>query len=194
MDKKTILVTGCSSGLGPHIANKFEQEEHSVLRHQGRKHFDISNIKEVEELAQKCIDFKVNMLINNAAIGCPSKPFSEYNFEEINYMIDVNLRAPILLSFLLKDSLTNIININSMVGLEVKKNRTLYSATKWGLRGFSNSLEAEQNSIKILSVYPTNIKTNPNITNAMEIDYVVESIYDAFLQEKSKLVLDGRPK
>ena len=109
-------------------------------------------------------------------------------------MIDVNLRAPVLLSFLLKDGLTNIININSMVGLEVKKNRTLYSATKWGLRGFSNSLESEQDLIKVLSVYPTNIKTNPEMTNAMEIDYVVQSIYDAFLEGKSNLVLDGRPK
>jgi len=194
MNKKKVLVTGSSSGLGIHIANKFEKEGHEVLRHEGKKHFDISNLDKIKELAEICKKFKVDVLFNNAAIGCPSKLFVNYSFEEINYMIDVNLRAPILLSFLLKDSLTNIININSMVGLEIKKNRTLYSATKWGLRGFSNSLELEQNLIKVLSVYPTNIKTSPKIKDAMEIDYVIEQIYNAFLEGKNELVLDGRPK
>ena len=79
-----------------------------------------------------------------------------------------------------------------MVGLEVKAPRTLYSATKWGLRGFSNSLKKENNNIKILDVYPTNIKTTPDRQNAMELNFVVESIYQSFIKNKEQLILDGR--
>ena len=72
-----------------------------------------------------------------------------------------------------------------MVGLEVKTPRTLYSATKWGLRGFSNSFKKES-SVKVLDVYPTNIKTTPDRNNAMDIDWVVDKIYNAFIDPKEK--------
>ena len=42
--------------------------------------------------------------------------------------------------------------------MEIKKNRTLYSATKWGMRGFFNSLKTNS-SAKVLDVYPSNIQT-----------------------------------
>ena len=107
-------------------------------------------------------------------------------------MINVNLTAPILLSSVLADQLKHIININSMVGLEIKAPRTLYSATKWGLRGFSNSLKKENSKIKVLDVYPTNIKTTPDRKNAMELDYVVQKIYSSFKEGHEDLILDGR--
>ena len=51
-------------------------------------------------------------------------------------MIDTNLKAPIFLIKHLHIILTDIININSMIGLEPRKNRSIYSASKFGLRGF----------------------------------------------------------
>jgi short-subunit dehydrogenase len=132
------------------------------------------------------------MLVNNAAIVCPNILLNEYTEEMILNMIDVNLKAPILLSYYLQPHLTDIININSMVGLEYKKPRTLYSATKWGLRGFSNSLKLETSQINILDVYTSNIKTTPERENAMDVDYVVDNIYEAFLKRESELILDGR--
>jgi short-subunit dehydrogenase len=107
-------------------------------------------------------------------------------------MIDVNLTSPILLTFYLLDQLTDVININSMVGLEIKPSRTLYSATKWGLRGFAQSLKEENKNTNILDVYPTNIKTTPDKQNAMDVDFVVDNIYDSFLNKKQTLILDGR--
>ena len=93
---------------------------------------------EIKELAKNAKQFGVKVLINNAGILCPGIEFKDYSLEKINEFIDVNLRAPIIPVHLLKDEIENIININSIVGLEVKRNRTLYSASKWGLRGFSN--------------------------------------------------------
>ena len=190
--KDSVLVTGASSGLGAHLAKKFHLEGHEVLHHGGRKHYDLANTEQIAKLAIEAKKFNVKILINNAAIVCPNINFVLYDIEKITKMIDVNLKAPILLSHMLLGQLTDMININSMVGLEVKKPRTLYSATKWGLRGFSNSLKAEDTGLNILDVYPTNIKTTPDRLNAMDVEMVVDRIYDAYLRREKELILDGR--
>ena len=133
---------------------------------------------------------KQTSTLDNLKDKMPS--FSLYSSEEIYKMIDVNLTAPILLTYHLQSYLTDIININSMVGLEIKSPRTLYSATKWGLRGFSQSLKQENKNINILDVYPTNIKTSPDKENAMDVEFVVNSIYNSFNQKQQELILDGR--
>ena len=190
--KKKILITGCSSGLGIFLVNKFQSKGHDVFQHLGKKHYDLSDINDIKKLANEAIDYNVDVLVNNAAIVCPNILLNEYTEELILNMIDVNLRAPILLSYFLQSHLTDIININSMVGLEYKKPRTLYSATKWGLRGFSNSLKLETSQMNILDVYTTNIKTTPERENALDANYVVNNIYEAFLKKESELILDGR--
>jgi short-subunit dehydrogenase len=191
MNKFRVLITGCSSGLGLHLANKFEQEGHFVFRHEGRKHFDLTNSDEIKKLSQEAKKQQIDVLINNAAIVCPNILLEKYDADLIDSMIEVNLKAPIILTKNLLSNLKGVININSMVGLEVKTPRTLYSATKWGLRGFSNSFKKE-NNVKVLDVYPTNIKTTPDRINAMDIDWVVDKIYNAFIEQKEELILDGR--
>lgn len=194
MIKQPVLITGASSGLGVYLSDEFEKHGHQVIRHGGRKDLDLSIIEDLEKLSELALEKGVKILVNNAAIGCPNKNFENYTIKEINYMIDVNLRAPLILSYLLSANLNNIININSMVGLEIKKPRTLYSATKWGLRGFSNSYKFENENIKMLDVYPTNIRTKPERTNAMDPIEVVRKIYESFENNEEKLILDGRPK
>ncbi len=189
--KPKVLITGCSSGLGKYLAEKFEKEGHQVLRHNGRLHFDLNKQSEVLSLSEEAKNFGVSILINNAAIVCPDLKFDDYSVNKIDEMINVNLRAPITLTLDLLPKLKNIININSIVGLEIKKNRTMYSATKWGLRGFYNSFKINSDA-KVLDVYPSNIKTSAERTNALDIDFVVNSIYDAYVSGQTELILDGR--
>jgi short-subunit dehydrogenase len=187
-----VLITGANSGLGKSLAIKFKLEGHFVFEHLGHNHFDLSEIEDIELLIKEEKSSKVNVLINNAAILCPNIEFSNYDTNKIASMINVNLLAPILLIHGLKDQLLNVININSMVALETKKNRMIYSASKCGLSGFSESLKISDDELKILDVYSTNIKTNTSIKNAMELDFVVNSIYRAFINQQEKLILDGR--
>ena len=190
--KKKIFITGCSSVLGIFLVKQFESQGHDVLEHLGKKHHDLSNISDVKNLANEAIEFGVDVLINNAAIVCPNILLNEYEEDLIVKMLDVNLKAPILLFYYLHSYLTDAININSMVGLEHKKNRTLYSATKWGLRGFSESYKLENSNLNILDVYTTNIKTDPKRVDALEVDFVVDNIYRAFENRENQLILDGR--
>ncbi len=189
-----VLITGSNSNLGIHLVSKFKKEGHDVLCHNGRHHCDLSTTDGITKLVNEAKEFKVDTLINNVAIVCSGKEFGQYTSEEIQNYISVNLTAPILLSYHLMKQLKTIININSMVGLEIKPFRTMYSATKWGLRGFSQSLKAENKDIFISDVYPTKIQTKPDIDNALDIDLVINTIYtDGFINHLDRIILDGRP-
>ena len=121
-------------------------------------------------------------------------PLCDIDCKTIDSMIYVNLIAPIKITKKLINILDQVININSMVGIEAKKNRTLYAASKWGLKGFSDSLKLESNKCRILDVYPTNIKTWPDRQNAMDIEFVLDKISNAVESGESELILDGRNK
>jgi len=211
--KGRVLITGASSGIGWHLALKFSEEGHSLLltgRNKERLReihsltsqkvdtkwcvADLETTEGVEKLSEMASFTGVQVLINNAAVICPGVPLIELTTEDINAILDVNLRAPILLTRLLYENLDSVININSMVGLEIKKNRTLYSASKWGLRGFSQSLaeEYKDKGVNVLDVYPTNVKTWPGRPNSMNIEPVVQSIYNAYEKKQQVLILDGR--
>ena len=212
MSLSKVLITGSSGGLGNHLALYYSQKGHEILLH-GRNEkklikiqseinknglnakyivADLNHKKGVELLCNKAKKENIKILINNAGIICPGLPLKDISYDKIESMLEVNLVAPIKIINALNNNLDHVININSMVGLEPKKNRSLYAASKWGLRGFSESLKKEENRFKILDVYPTNIKTWPERENAMDINFVLESIYDAMLKEKKELILDGR--
>ena len=212
MSLSKVLITGSSGGLGNHLALYYSQKGHEILLH-GRNEkklikiqseinknglnakyivADLNHKKGIELLCNKAKKENIKILINNAGIICPGLPLKDISYDKIESMLEVNLVAPIKIINALNNNLDHVININSMVGLEPKKNRSLYAASKWGLRGFSESLKKEENRFKILDVYPTNIKTWPERENAMDINFVLESIYDAMLKEKKELILDGR--
>ena len=190
--KETVLITGASRGLGYCLATKFEEEGHCILRHMGRNHYDLRDINHLSKLASEAIELGVELLINNAGLLCPGILLKSYSDEQINSILDVNLRAPILLTSMLLDNLKGLININSILGLEVKPQRTIYSATKWGLRGFSNSLKLETNDFNVLDVYASRF-SDPDKSKCMDIDKVVNLIYNAYINNENELIIDGRP-
>jgi len=214
MSLNNVLITGSSNGLGYYLSLYFSKKGHNILLH-GRDEIKLKQIKEkiikngvkakyivadlendedIKYLCKFAEKENTSVLINNAGILCPNIPFSEFTNEIIDSMLKVNLIAPIKILNLLSKNLKQVININSMVGLEAKKNRTLYAASKWGLKGFSDSLKQEVIEYNILDVYPTNIKTYSEKENAMEIDFVANEIYQAMLDCKRNLILDGRKK
>ena len=208
-----VLITGSSSGLGKSLARYFFEKGHEVILH-GR---DASSLKEVKKNISETslIDYyacdlnnehdvfnlskyaslkKVNLLINNAGVHCANKNFLDLDISYITNIINVNLKAPILLSHSMLKFINGIININSMSGIETKNFRTLYASTKWGLKGFSDCLKHEFEDKTILDVYPTGIITNEEIVHGMQLDFVVKKIYKSYYNNEGKLILDGRKK
>ena len=81
-----------------------------------------------------------------------------------------------------------IININSTGGIGSSEEHGLYSASKWGLRGFTDCMrkEAKKNNIRVLGVYPAGMWTTfhdriggrKNIEKTMKTEEVAEIIYN----------------
>ena len=207
-----ILITGSSNGLGQHLALFFAKKGFDIVLH-GRSENKLEQIKtQINDIGQKVefyiCDFSkekeinnfckiisnidIQILINNAGMHCQNKPLEDLSEEYIQNIVNINLIAPIKIIRCLMRNLKTIININSMSGLEAKKNRSLYASTKWGLRGFSDCYKQEEHSIDILDVFPTNINTSNSRENAMSVDIVVEKIFEAFENRQSELILDGR--
>jgi len=81
-------------------------------------------------------------------------------------MIDTNLRAPILMcsavyAVFKEQGYGKIINVNSLAGIRPTAGESVYSATKHGLSGYSQSLQLEAigTGVTILDIYPGAMKT-----------------------------------
>ena len=221
---KCALITASSKGLGKAIAKEFAFNGYDIILN-GRDEtkvydtqFEINHkiasdvmcesvigdlrSNDVIEKLYKVSKGNISVLVNNAAIPCYGLSLDEMDKDQISNSLETNLVAPIKLTrkiypLLKKQGYGSIININSIVGKEPKKFRSVHSATKWGLKGFSKSLriEAEENGIKVINVYPTQIKTVKEHTFGLEPHDVAKKIYEEHIDgDTGELVLDGRPE
>jgi short-subunit dehydrogenase len=174
---KTMIVTGAGSGLGKELALLFSQKGYHLLL-TGRKAekltttkkeieavggkadivvLDIRNpediVKKVEEISRK---FDLYGLINNAGVG-HFGPFVAIGDQQITDMLNTNVLGTILMTKSVLPHLRDgqIMNIISTAGLRGKVNEAVYVASKFAIRGFTESLqkEYEDSPIKINAVY-----------------------------------------
>ncbi|SHI46965.1 Short-chain dehydrogenase [Clostridium cavendishii DSM 21758] len=180
---KKVLITGAGSGLGLELAKCYAKEKNHVIlvgrnkeklekavdeitkSGESAEYFicDISNIESVKELVEYiCIKHKtIDYLINNAGIGI-FNPISELTVNEINKMIDINVKGTIMVTQRILPYINErILNIISTAGLKGKVNESVYCASKFAIRGFTESLQKEfiDEKIKITAVYMGGMNT-----------------------------------
>src|SRR5699024_8099514 len=106
-----------------------------------------------------------DILINNAGLGV-FKLTEHIDNNAIDDMIDINLKGTIyctqavLLRMKEKNEGT-IVNVISTAGLEGKVNESVYCASKFGVKGFTESLlvELQDSAVKVLAAYMGGMKT-----------------------------------
>lgn len=217
--KKVVLITGASSGIGREIAKLFLEKDYSlILSGRNKEGFDYtknkSNVDVVlgditkKEIRQQIVDLaknkykKLDILINNAGITF-IQPFEDNTEEQLNKIFEISLKTPILLTHDLYETMKaqkngTIVFINSAAGKQGYPNHTMYSAMKFGLNGFSQSLrlEAKKYGIRVISIHPGGVKTSmyqkakiqPDINQYMEPKKLAEII--VYLSETSELSPD----
>ncbi|MDF1876050.1 SDR family oxidoreductase [Sulfurimonas sp. SAG-AH-194-I05] len=193
---KIAVVTGASSGIGREISQRLlfldykvigisRKIKESDLFHKNFIHIstDLSKEKDTLLTCEKLKNEKVHMLINCAGFG-RFEPHEELSPKTITQMTFLNLTAPMLLTNALLRSLKKtdgyLININSIEAIRASKFAGVYSATKAGLKAFSDSLfeETRKSGLSI-----TNI--NPDMTESSFYD---DLRFETSSKEDEKLV------
>ena len=169
---KTAVVTGASSGIGKAIATKLLSLDYNVIgisrtikdsefKHQNFNSLqcDLSKEKELLKLTKELQKEDIFILINSAGFG-RFEPHEELNAKTITDMTFLNLTTPMLLTnATLRDLKKNegyLININSIEAIRASKFAGVYSATKAGLKAFSDSLfeETRKSGLSITNINP----------------------------------------
>lgn len=191
---KNILITGCGSGLGKSLVKQSIKYSAKVFPHyrvgdNQNLVGDITSTKFLEDLSVYLETNNIDVFINNAAIYSNGN-LIDISDEEIVNLIYTNLTSQILIlkrvyKFFNQKKSGLIVNINSLAGLYPSPKESIYSASKFGLHGFSKSLQLEgtDNKIEIIDVFPGAMKTKMtsnrlNYDNLMDTDEVAETIYD----------------
>ena len=127
---------------------------------------DVSNYEIVEHTIHDIVyEYgKIDVFINNAGLWIQEE-LDTNDSDRIHSVVDVNLLGVINCSKAVLPSMKQnkdglIININSQAGINHKAERTVYNATKWGVTGFTKSLqdEAAKYGIRVTNVMPGMMK------------------------------------
>ena len=184
LNKKNIIVTGASGGIGNAIVEKLYEQGGNVLATGTREEklqelkgkfknikilkFDISKHEDIEGFINNASDElggNLDCIVNNAGITKDNLTI-RMSMEEWSKVIDINLTSTFLMSkFAIKKMLKNktgkIINITSVVGHTGNVGQANYTASKAGIVAMSKSLAIEyaKKNININCISPGFIST-----------------------------------
>ncbi|MFW5426244.1 MAG: SDR family oxidoreductase [Methylophagaceae bacterium] len=210
---KTILLTGSNGGIGSEIAKKLAaggatlvlvRREETGLEEQlkslaGSHHAipaDISTEQGRQTIFEHCdaLDNGLDILINNAGVGQFSL-FSEMSSDQIAKIISINLTSTMLLTQQLLPLLINkteakIINVGSILGSIGFPGSTVYCASKFGIRGFSEALNRELDDTPVSVSYfaPRATKTAINSDRVVAMNHELDTKMDTAEQVASAFI------
>jgi short-subunit dehydrogenase len=185
---KVVLITGASSGFGADAARLFAREGAKVvlvarrigrlqciadeIRAEGGEALvipaDVSNADEIAVMVQSTLDFygKIDILFNNAGFGHIGWLETLDEDEDIKKQIAVNLTGLIevaytVLPHMLARGEGHIINMASAASWMATPLYSIYAATKFGVRGFSEALRREVSplGVQVSTIYPGPART-----------------------------------
>lgn len=178
---KVALVTGASEGIGREIVISLVKRGVrciAVSRHASEHPFesdlvstrncDIMDLTQIKQLFDWVRDEfgQLDIVVNNAGIWHKVSPLEEIEDETIETVVRTNLLGPVYCSKyalpLLKTAdEAAIVNIVSSAGLHAKAGRSVYAASKFGLRGATEALceDLKDSPIHVMGVYQSGTNT-----------------------------------
>lgn len=180
---KKALVTGSGTGIGREIALQFAREGADVVLHYAHdKEGAQSAVEEIQGMGRRAAAFRANFesadeavglaeqalnfqrridcLVNNSGITL-NKPFLQTSREQLDVLLNVNLRAQFLLTQrLVREMLEHgggaICNLTSIHGLQGAPEHTAYAATKGAIIAYTRALAVElaHKGIRVNAIAP----------------------------------------
>jgi NADP-dependent 3-hydroxy acid dehydrogenase YdfG len=233
LNGKVVLITGASSGFGQDAADLFAAEAAVVvlaarriermqaqvarIHSAGGKAMavpvDVSNRADIYNMVKSVIENfgQVDILFNNAGFGRLDWLENLHHTRDIETQIAVNLTGLIevthaVLPYMLARNSGHIINMSSVAGWLAAPTYSIYAATKFGVRGFTDALrrEVQPRGIYVSGIYPgpavtefgehtgrSNLKKNlkiPGFVN-MTSEYVASKVVAVAKRPRRALIL-----
>ncbi|MCX4401906.1 SDR family oxidoreductase [Streptomyces sp. NBC_01764] len=184
-DRKIVLVTGASSGIGEATARHLAAAGHHVVlgarrtdrldrlvseliavgHHAESAQLDVTDRDSVKAFADGALERhgRIDVLVNNARV-MPLSFMEELRVDEWDQMIDVNLRGVLhgiaaVLPAMRERRSGQIINVASTAAHRVDPTGVVYCATKFAVRAVSDGLRQETADIRVTVVSPGLTKT-----------------------------------
>ena len=197
---RTAIITGGAQGFGLDIARRFlnsgakaiiwdidENELIKVSKELNNPNLsfnvvDVSNYKSVKETVDKIVkSTNVDILINNAGITGSTSSLWDYDVEEWNKIIQINLMGTFnccksIVPNMIKNNYGRIVNVASVAGKDGNANASAYSSAKAGAIALTKSLgkELADKNIAVNVVTPAGAKTR--ILDQMSKDHVARML------------------
>ncbi|MDI3452263.1 SDR family NAD(P)-dependent oxidoreductase [Acinetobacter oleivorans] len=188
---KVAAITGAGSGIGQQLAillakqgchlslsdinEKGLQQTVELLKPYSNitvttKKLDVSDRDAVKQWAQETVQDhgSVNLIFNNAGVALGST-VEGATYEDLEWIVGINFWGVVygtkeFLPFIKQTQDGHIINISSLFGLTAQPTQSGYNATKFAVRGFTESLrqelDIEKSGVSSLCVHPGGIRTN----------------------------------
>jgi hypothetical protein len=213
---KTVVITGASAGIGACASRQFAAEgANVVLAARGREALDavaaelppgralvvptdVGDTKALANLLARADEQfgAVHVVVNNAGYNLRG-PVSKFEPDDLGKVVDVNLRAPIVMSrmalpYLRRAGRGAIVNVASIAGRLPLEDEATYSATKFGLRCFTFAMAEELagSGITVSAVSPGPVETQFILGELDEVPDVVFSQPMRTPEQIAALILD----
>jgi short-subunit dehydrogenase len=181
---KIIIITGAAGGIGTALARELDKRGAKLVL--ADTNFgglestasaltanpliircDITDRAEVEKLVESALNkfSKIDILINNAGIIRPAL-FEDCSYEDIDAQMKVNFMGAVncskeVLAVMIPAGQGHIVTISSLAGLVPETYSSIYTASKFALRGFFLTLgiELRTHNIKVSTIFPDSVDT-----------------------------------
>ena len=200
LNNRTAIITGGAQGFGLDIAKRFlssgvktiiwdidENELKKATKELNNpnlsyKVVDVSNYKNVKETVEEITkSTNIDILINNAGITGSTSSLWDYDVDEWNKIVQINLMGTFncckcVVPNMIKNNYGRIINVASVAGKDGNANASAYSSAKAGAIGLTKSLgkELADKNIAVNAVTPAGAKTR--ILDQMSKEHVARML------------------
>lgn len=187
MEKRIVLITGATSGIGQSTAGvlaknnfklilcgrrreRLEEEQKTLSEHTEIQllNFDVRDKKSVSHAFSSLPESwkKIDVLINNAGNAHGLDPIQHGDIQDWDAMIDINVKGLLYVSHevipgMVERGAGHIINMSSIAGKEVYPNGNVYSASKFAVDALTRGIRMDlnQHGIKVTSINPGMVET-----------------------------------
>lgn len=213
--KRTVLVTGASSGIGRAVAQNLLQQGHAVIgvsRDSGKFTRRMANFSSVQldfsrlnDLPEKIRQLQqtfpaIDAVVFSAGVGRFGS-VEEFSYPQIEHLMTINFTSQVFLTKALLPALkcktnSDLIFIGSEAALKGTRKGTIYCASKFAVRGFTQALreECSKSNVRVCLINPGMVKTPFFEQLAFEPgDHESNTISPEDVAEAVSYVLGSRP-